>query len=92
MPPSETYENLIEVYRTTNNMDADRAIVEVLQPDGISCFLRDRISHALPAPDSENGGYFIAVPDAQADAARGLLRLALNDVIIGGDVIEGALP
>ena len=60
----------------------------MLKPEGIDCYLRDRVSHALPAPDSETGGYFVAVPVVHADSARGLLRLALTDQIIAGDVLE----
>ena len=88
MSTADSTDNLVEVYRSTDAMDADRAIVEVLQPEGIDCFLRDRVSHALPAPDSETGGYFVAVPEANADTARALLRQALSDGIIGGEALE----
>src|SRR6478672_7506331 len=75
-------EELVEVYRAGQSMEADRAMVEVLSPEGIDCFLRDRTSHALPAPDSEAGGYFIAVPVADADRARELLRQAHADEVL----------
>jgi hypothetical protein len=84
-------DELEEVYRCNADMEANRAIVEVLEPESIAAFRRDRVSHALPAPDAEPGGYFIAVPKDQADEARRLLAEALDDEVLDpdeGEVIE----
>ena len=91
MEPVE--EQLVEVYRCSGEMEADRAMVEVLQPEGIEAFRRDRVSRALPAPDAEPGNFFIAVPESQTGRARELLREALEDGALDadeGEVIEDA--
>ena len=84
MPPSE---EMVEVYRANAAMEADRAIVEVLEPAGIEAFLRDRVSHAMPAPDATPGNYFIAVAAEDAANARVALREALEDEAL--DPAEG---
>jgi hypothetical protein len=83
MEPDE--EEMVEVYRCSTELEANRAIVEVLGPEAIEAYLRDRVSRALPAPDAEPGGLFIAVPDSQAARARELLREALEDGALDGD-------
>lgn len=83
--------NLTEVYRTNSQMEADRAIVEVLGAEGIEAYLHDRSSHALPAPASQTGSYFIAVAEEDVAEARQLLRDALEDEALDaeeGEVIE----
>lgn len=88
MPPSE---EMVEVYRCNAGMEADRAIVEILEPAGIEAFLRDRVSHAMPAPDATPGNYFIAVAAEDAVTARAALREALEDEALDpaeGEVIE----
>ena len=85
--------DLVEVYRSGHILEADRAIVEVLEPAAIPAFRRDRESHALPAPDSASGAYFIAVPREKAEEARQLLGQALADEVLdvdSGEVIGGA--
>jgi hypothetical protein len=78
-------EEMVEVYRCATEMEADRALVEVLEAEDIEGYRRDRVSHALPAPDSESGNYFIAVPIADAERARGLLQEALADEVLDAD-------
>ena len=70
-------------------MEADRAALEVLQPSGIPAVRRDRVSHAIPAPSSEVGAYFLAVPEREAAHARKLIQRALNDGVLDGN--EGQL-
>ncbi|HEX2572245.1 MAG TPA: hypothetical protein VH877_22060 [Polyangia bacterium] len=82
-------EDLVEVYRTIGLLEADRAMVEILQPAGIPCFRRDRISHALPAPDAQPGAYFIAVSAGNAEQARKLLAQAISDRAL--DPAEGEI-
>ena len=83
-PQDQDQEQLVEVYRCSNAMEADAAIIEVLEEEGIECFRRDRVSQALPAPDSEPGAYFIAVPAEDAERARALLREAIEDEALDG--------
>lgn len=85
-------DDLVEVYRCITEMEADRAMVEVLEPLGIESYLHDRVSHALPAPDSEAGAFFIAVNEDDAERAREALREALEDDVLDaneGELIEG---
>jgi hypothetical protein len=87
--------DLREVYRSVHVLEADRAIVEVLEPEGIPAFRRDRGSHALPAPDTSSGSYFIAVPEGQAAEARRLLAQALTDGVLdadSGEVVGSPIP
>lgn len=84
-------DNMVEVYRCNSEMEADRALVEVLEPEGIEGFRRTRMSRALPAPAAEPGSYFIAVYASQAGRARELLAEALEDEALDakeGEVIE----
>jgi hypothetical protein len=89
MSTHDPAEDLVEVYRTAAPLEADRVIVEVLEPAGIPCFRRDRISHALPAPDAQSGAYFVAVAVADAERARQLLEQARADQIL--DTAEGEI-
>lgn len=74
-----------EVYRAAHFLEADRAAVEILQPEGIAVVRRDRVIHAIPAPSSEVGAYFLAVPETDADRARRLLERAQKDGILDSD-------
>jgi hypothetical protein len=82
-------DDVIEVFSTADEMVAQTAIEEVLAPAGIDGFLHDRVSHALPAPASMPGGYYVAVPLAQAAQAAQALRDALEDgALVDGEVAE----
>jgi hypothetical protein len=83
-------DEMVEVFRAVDRMGAQAAIDEVLQPLGIDGFVHDRMSHALPAPASMPGGYFIAVPVTRASEAVAALRDALTDGAIDGEVTVGA--
>lgn len=74
-----------EVYRAAHILEADRAAVEILQPEDIAVVRRDRVIHAIPAPSSEVGAYFLAVPETDADRARRLLERAQKDGILDSD-------
>ncbi len=74
-----------EVYRAAHILEADRAAVEVLGPAGLAVVRRDRVIHALPAPSSEVGAYFLAVPEKDADKARKLLARAQSDGVLDSD-------
>jgi hypothetical protein len=67
-------EEFVEVFRTGDRFTAQAAIDQVLGPAGIPGVIRDRASHALPAPSAMPGGFFIAVPARQAVAATAALR------------------
>lgn len=82
MEPSE---EMVEVYRCNSTMEADRAIVEVLEADGIEAYRRSRVSSSLPAPASEPGNYFIAVEASEAARAQALLEQALTDGVLDPD-------
>ena len=84
-------DEVIEVFRTQDQMAAQTAIDEVLEPLGIDGFIHDRVSHALPAPASMPGGYFVAVPSERVAEAAQALRDAITDGAIDGEVtIESA--
>jgi len=83
-------EELVEVFRTGDEMVAQTAIEEVLAPNGIDGVVHDRVSHALPTATAM-GEYFVAVPSEQVTLAAAVLRDALQDgALVDGDVvIEG---
>lgn len=64
-------DEMVEVFRAADAMAAQAAIDEVLGPLGIDGFVHDRVSHALPAPASMPGGYFVAVPVESRHAGGG---------------------
>ncbi len=74
-----------EVYRAAHILEADRAAIEILQPAGVHVVRRDRVIHALPAPSSEVGAYFLAVPERDAEKARKLLSRAQSDGVLDSD-------
>jgi hypothetical protein len=82
-------DELVEVFRAADEMAAQAAVEEVLQPMGIDAFVHDRVSHALPAPASMPGGYFVAVPIERAEEAAAALRDAVTDGAIDGEVTVG---
>lgn len=87
--PAAQEDELIEVFFTGDQMVAKTAIEEVLAPAGIDAFVHDRVSHALPAPASMPGGYFVAVPADRAVEAAQALRDALSDgALADGEVAE----
>ncbi|HEX6835454.1 MAG TPA: hypothetical protein VF334_02720 [Polyangia bacterium] len=79
-------DDMVEVFRAVDQMGAQAAIDEVLEPLGIDAFVHDRIMHALPAPAAMPGGYFIAVPADRAAEAVAALRDAITDGAIDGEV------
>jgi len=79
-------DDLVEVFRAGDEMAAQAAIEEVLEPMGIEAYVHDRVSHALPAPASMPGGYFIAVPEGRAEEAAAALQEAVTDGAIDGEV------
>jgi hypothetical protein len=79
-------DEMVEVFRAVDQMGAQAAIDEVLEPLGIDAFVHDRVSHALPAPASMPGGYFVAVPVGRAQEAAAALRDAVTDGAIEGEV------
>ncbi len=79
-------DEMVEVFRAPHQMAAQAAIDEVLEPLGIDAFVHDRMSHALPAPASMPGGYFVAVPLGRAQEAAAALRDAVTDGAIEGEV------
>lgn len=80
--------DLVEVFRATNEMGAQAAIDEVLTPAGIDAFVHDRVSHRLPAPASMPGSYFVAVPQERAADAMEALREAITDGVLDGEIIQ----
>lgn len=83
-------DDVVEVFRAVDKMGAQAAIDEVLGPLGIDGFVHDRMSHALPAPDSMPGGYFVAVPADRASEAVAALQDAITDGAIDGEVTVGS--
>ena len=80
------HDEMVEVFRAANRMSAQAAIDEILEPIGIDAYMHDRVSHALPAPDSMPGGYFVAVPVERAEEAAAALKDAVTDGAIEGEV------
>jgi hypothetical protein len=83
---AEAEEDVIEVFKTREQMAAQAAIDEVLGPLGIDSYIHNRVSHALPAPATMEGGYFIAVPRDRATEAVQALTEALSDGAIDGEL------
>ncbi len=79
-------DELVEVFRAVDAMGAQAAIDEVLEPLGIDAYVHDRMSHALPAPASMPGAYFVAVPLGRVAEAAAALREAVTDGAIDGEV------
>jgi hypothetical protein len=82
-------DELVEVFRAADEMSAQAAIDEVLEPLGIDGFVHNRVSHALPAPATMPGNYWVAVPVERATEAAAALRDAVVDGAIEGEVTIG---
>jgi hypothetical protein len=63
----------VEIFRTTDPLEAERIRDEVLKPNGVEAVIRDRTSHPFNTPTMA-GGYYLAVKEADADRARELLE------------------
>ena len=63
----------VEIFRTTDALEAERIRDEVLKPNGVEAVIRDRSSHPFNTPTMA-GGYYLAVKQADADRARELLE------------------
>ena len=74
MQVRETPGDYVEVHRSDDQGEALRIVDTVLRPAGIEAVIHDRMDHALPAPASQPGGYFIAVPEADRDRAIDLIE------------------
>ena len=82
-------DEMVEVFRTRDALMVKVVIDEVLAELGIDGFVRDRVSHIIPAPATLDGGYFVAVPAARAVEAARALREALEDgAIADGEVAD----
>jgi len=85
--PELVDEELVEVFRATDEMGARAAVDEVLTPAGIPSLVHDRVSHRIPVPAALPGAYFVAVPVARAAEATALLREAIEDgALPGGEI------
>jgi len=74
MQVRETPGDYVEVHRADDQAEALRIVDTVLLPAGIQAVIHDRTDHALLAPASQPGGYFIAVPEADRDRAIDLIE------------------
>ncbi len=72
MTPSA--EDFVEIYETDSQARAARIVAVVLRAQGVEAVLHDRTDHAIPAPASQPGSYFIAVPADDRERALTLLR------------------
>jgi hypothetical protein len=82
-------EELTEVFRA-DQLGCQAAIDEVLGPNDIPAMVHNRVSHALPAPASMPGSYYVAVPVGKAPHAIALLREAIEDGALPGGEIPDA--
>lgn len=82
-------DTFVEVFSTDNELVARMVIDDLLRPEGIVPALHDRRSHSMPAPASMAGTLGVAVPEAEAEQARTLLREAQKDKILYGDEQDG---
>ena len=74
MQVRETSGEYVEVHRSDDQGEALRIVDTVLLPAGIQAVIHDRVDHAMPAPASQPGGYFIAVPAEDKDKAIDLIE------------------
>jgi hypothetical protein len=90
-PTDQDTENMVQVYRCSNELEVGRAVAEVLRPEGIEGFVSDRTDRTLPTPATQAGAFFVSVSEKDAEKARQLLADALDDGALdidSGDVIE----
>jgi hypothetical protein len=78
-------EEMVEVFRCTDQMVAQMAIDEVLTPAGIPSRIHNRTSSAFPAPAAMSGGFFVAVPKIKAAQAVEALRDAQEEGSLSED-------
>jgi hypothetical protein len=92
--PADSPEQLVEVYRTDNDIVAGLVVDEILRPAGIPAFRHDRRSHSIMAPAAMSGEIGIAVEHHQAVAARKRLLAARQDGVLldEGQLIEAQPP
>ena len=86
----DTDEEQVELFATRDPMAAQVAIDEVLAPEGIDAVVHDRVSHMIPAPATMLGGYFVAVPRSQVARAAELLRDAVGNGALDGELLTPA--
>jgi hypothetical protein len=81
--------DLAEIYQTPDPLEADVIQDEILGPNDIESRILDRTSHPFNTPTMA-GALYIAVPRAQAERARALVREARENQLISqsGDFVE----
>ncbi len=70
------------VYVTEDAAEAEAICDEVLTPNGIEAFVRDRTSHVFPVPAAQASAFVIVVSSAHAKDARGHLGEARESGVI----------
>jgi len=81
MSLTTTPDDLVEIYRTGDPLEADVIRDEVLAPNQIACFIRDRTSHPFNTPTMA-GGLYLAVARPDAERARKLIETAREDKVV----------
>ena len=76
-------DDLVEIYRTPDPLEADIVCDEVLAPNEIDCFVRDRTSHPFNTPTMA-GGLYLAVARENAQRARELIAGAREAQVVPG--------
>lgn len=78
------------VYVTEDAAEAEAICDEVLAPNGIEAFVRDRTSHVFPIPAAEAGAFVIVVSSAHSGDARGHLAEARESGVISkhGELLQ----
>ncbi|HJZ84219.1 MAG TPA: hypothetical protein VKN99_03570 [Polyangia bacterium] len=84
MADSEAPSDLVEIYHTDDALEADAIRDEVLLPNQVECVILDRTSHPFNTP-TMSGALFIAVPRADAEQARALVREAREAGVISSE-------
>jgi hypothetical protein len=82
-------DDIVEIYHTHDDLEADVIRDEVLAPQGITSHIRDRRSRPFPSAGL-SGALYIAVASEQAEKARAALTEARSAGLIsdGGDFIR----
>ena len=86
--PEATHDDLVEIYQTSDSLEADVIRDEVLSPNQVDSVILDRTSHPFNTP-TMSGAYFIAVPEDDAEHARKLVAEARTAGVISdtGDFV-----
>ena len=86
--PEATHDDLVEIYQTSDSLEADVIRDEVLTPNQVESVILDRTSHPFNTP-TMSGAYFIAVPQDDVERARRLLHEAREAGVISdaGDFV-----